>query len=162
MSSARELQDLLDDLGRVQRLGLPPPRLKNARSWWMTAAARRSSLAMSSSIAPNSSRSGGWRLSRCRAASALLRMAVSGWFSSCARAPDSWPSTGRARQVRELAALLYQLELRAPAGRHVRPDHHGPAVGTLERLHPQDVRLLRGWRGRTPSRSGAGRGSARW
>ena len=56
----------------------------------MTSPARWSSRQMSARMARTSSRSGGFLASRSSAASALRRMAPSGWFSSCARPVASW------------------------------------------------------------------------
>lgn len=67
------------------------PAISRRRST-MRRAARRSSSAMSARIAAISSRSAGSRERSCAPASVLARIAASGWFSSCAIAPDSSPS----------------------------------------------------------------------
>ena len=58
--------------------------------WSMTPPARWSSLQMSARMARTSSRSGVALCSSSSAASALRRMAPSGWFNSWARPDASW------------------------------------------------------------------------
>ena len=69
------------------------PRLNSAPRRRMTSAARWSSATMSSQISRSSARSTGSRCSIFCAASALLRIEASGWFSWCAIDADNWPSS---------------------------------------------------------------------
>ena len=67
------------------------PFFNSSRRRPMTSPARLSSVTISLSISRISSRSISFRASNSSAACALLRIAVSGWLSSCASAPESSP-----------------------------------------------------------------------
>ena len=117
---------------------------------------------MSSQMSRSSTRSTCSRASIFRAASALLRIAASGWFSWCAIEAESWPSSRDARHVPKcgsipLRAQLGELALghvdarrRADAARRSRPRAHGrePAHLPIGSQHAvlEDSRPHRGQR----------------
>ena len=99
------------------------PRFSIPRRRRITCPARSSASTMSRRIARTSSRSGLGRSSISCAASALLMMIASGWFSSCARAPDSslsvatrdrCSSSTRCRAVSSSARLRSVMSIVAP------------------------------------------------
>ena len=107
----------------------------------MTSPARWSSLQMSARMARTSSRSGGLLCSNSSAASALRRMAPSGWFNSCARPEASWAmldkrptwaSSARSRSISTSSRLRAVMSMHTPSMRTARVPRrplHSPARG---------------------------------
>ena len=113
----------------------------------MTAPARWSSLRMSSRMAVISARSGEGSCMKSAAASALRRIAPSGWLISCASAEASWPITDtrptwamswRRRSVSCSACLREVMSMQAPRLRSGRPRESNSTrpIAAIQRMRP--------------------------
>ena len=106
---AQQIERFANQLVEVERLHRHLAALVQRAEAANDLAARLSSVTMSSQISFSSARSTRSRASILRAASALPRIAASGWFSWCAMEAESWPRADtrerRASSVDDLLCL---------------------------------------------------------